>query len=115
MGFETAFTEMFASVISVSTRSAHDNYGQPTFTGSTVTYAARIVQGQGFIRTPSGETIQVSHELWVRSTAAASITLDDRITLPSSVAQDATPQVLRIQRYPDLDGVHHTKVWLGAG
>lgn len=113
MGFETAFLEMFPATISVSTRTAHDNYGQPTFTGSTVTYRARIVQGQGFMRTPSGETVEVSHVLWVRSTAAASITIDDRITLPSSVAQGTRPQVLRVHRYPDTDGVHHTKLWVG--
>ena len=113
MSFESAFLSMFPSTISVSTRSAHNNYGEPTYTGSAVTYAARIVQGQGFVRNPSGETVAVTHELWVRSTAAQSITVDDRITLPSSCAQDTTPQILRIQRIPDADGIHHTKIWLG--
>jgi len=91
MAFETPFLEMFPSSITVSTRSAHNNYGEATFTGSTVSYWARIVQGQGTMRSPTGETVEVTHELWVRSTAAAHITVDDRITLPSSVAQGSVP------------------------
>ena len=113
MGFETAFLDLMPSVIKVSTRSSHNNYGEATFANTTTSYAARIIQCSKFVRDDSGETVAVSHEIWARSTAAATITVDDRITLPSSVAQDVTPQILKVERYPDEDGVHHTKIMCG--
>ena len=113
MGFESAFTDLLASTITVSTRSSHNNYGEAGFSTSAATYAARIVQKAGFIRGPDGEDAQVTHVAWVRSTAAAKIALTDRVTFPSSVALDTTPELMLIERFPDEDGIHHSKLTFG--
>ena len=109
MSFETAFLTMMDSTIKVSTRTAHDNYGKPTFTGSTVSYRARIVERPGFVRGPEMEEIAYRHICWVRSTGSVSITVSDRVTLPDG----STPPVVGIEVYPDDDGRHHRKVLLG--
>ncbi len=113
MGFETAFLEMLPSTLKVSTRSGHDNYGKPTFASSTTSYRCRVVQKAGFVRSPDGETVAVTHVAWVRSTSAVSITVDDRITLPSSFAQGTVPPLIGVESYPDVDGVHNRKLLFG--
>lgn len=113
MSFSTAYLELMPSTIRVSTRSSHNNYGEPTFAATTSLYRARILQADGFIRGADGESVAVTHTIWARSTSASSITIDDRITLPSSVSQGATPKILGVERYPDSDGVHHTKIMMG--
>lgn len=109
MSFETVFLSMMPSTIKVSTRSGHDNYGQPTFAATTTSYRARIVEKREFLRTAEGEVLEQSHLLWVRSTGAVSITTDDRITLPDGT----TPQVLSVEMFPDEDLEHHRRIRLG--
>lgn len=109
MAFESAFLQLMPSTVKVSTRSGHNAYGEPTFAATTTNYRARIVEKRDFIRTGTGETLETSHVLWVRSTGATSITTDDRITLPDGT----TPQILMVEQYPDVDGEHHRKVILG--
>lgn len=113
MSFEEAFLSLMDSTVKVSTRSGHSNYGEPTFSNTTTSYRARIVQKPSFVRDAEGETVSVSHVLWVRSTAAVTITVDDRVTLPTGMAQGVTPRVLAVERYPDDDGIHHTKIMMG--
>ena len=109
MSFSTAFLSMMPSTLRVSTRSAHSNYGAPTFTGSTVKYRARIVQKPGFVRGPEMEEVAYRHVAWVRSTGTVSITASDRVTLPDG----STPPVVAVEMYPDEDGIHNRKVFFG--
>ena len=109
MSFSTALLSMMPSTLRVSTRSAHSNYGAPTFTGSTVKYRARIVQKPGFVRGPEMEEVAYRHVAWVRSTGATSITVSDRVTLPDGT----TPPVVAVEMYPDEDGINNRKVFFG--
>lgn len=104
---------MLPSTLKVSTRSGHDAYGKATFASSTTSYRCRVVQKAGFVRSPDGETVAVTHVAWVRSTGAATITVDDRITLPSSIAQGSVPPLIAVERFGDEQGVHHTKLTFG--
>lgn len=108
MAFESAFLELMGSTIKISTRTGHSNYGAPTFSNTTTSYRARIVDQPSFVRTAENETVEVQTVCWVRSTGGT-ITVDDRITLPGG----ATPQIVGVERYPDEDGHHHVKILLG--
>lgn len=106
MSFESAFLSLMPSTIKVSTRTGHNNYGEPTYASSTASYRARIVQKREFVRTASGETVEATHVIWARSTGATTITVDDRLTMPDGTR----PTILATERYPDTDGIHHTKI-----
>jgi len=109
MAFSTGFLSLMTSTLKVSTRSAHSFYGEPTFTGSTTSYRARIVEKPGYLRTGESEEIAYRHMAWVRSTGATSITASDRVTLPDT----STPPVVGVERFSDEDGPHHVKVYFG--
>lgn len=109
MSFSTAFLQLMPSTVKVSTRSGFNSYGEPTFAATTTNYRARIVEKREFVRTASGETIEQVHLMWVRSTGATSITVDDRITLPDGT----TPQVLSVELFTDEDVEHHRRIRLG--
>jgi head-tail adaptor len=111
VSFDEAFLSFMDSTVTVSTRSGHSNYGEATYSTSSATYRARIVEKPGFIREAAGETIQFSHTLWIRSTGSVSITATDRITLPDGTK----PPIVAVERIPDEDGEHHVKVMLGGG
>lgn len=113
MSFSTDFLELMPSTVKVSTRSAHSNYGEPTFTGSTTSYRARIVEKTGFVRTADGEEVGYSTVLWVRSTGAVSINTSDRITLPSGIGPSSRPPIMAVEVLPDEDGEHHRKIYCG--
>lgn len=110
MSFSTQLLELMPSTVTVSTRSSHNAYGEPSYSTSSVSYRARIVEKPGFIRSGEGEDIAYSHTLWVRSTGAVSITATDRITLPDG----SSPPVVAVERMSDEDGENHCKVMLGA-
>lgn len=97
------------STVSVSTRSSHSFYGEPSYSTVTTDYRARIVEKPGFFRSPEGEDIGYSHTLWVASTGSVSITVTDRITLPDG----SSPPVVAVERLPDEEGEHHVKVLMG--
>lgn len=107
MSFERAeFLALMPSTVSISTRSGHSNYGEPSF-GTATSYRARVVNKAGFVRTPSGESVEVTSVCWVASTGT--IDISDRITLPDGT----TPQIVMVERYPDGDGTHHHRLSLG--
>ena len=109
MGFTTELLTLMDSTIKISTRTAHSNYGEPTFTGSTTSYRARIVHKPGYMRDATDEDVAYQHVLWVRSTGAVSITASDRLTLPDG----STPPILSVERYPDETGPHHVVIHTG--
>ena len=113
MSFSTDFLALMPATIKVSTRTAHSNYGEPTFTGSTTSYSARIVSKLGYVRSVEGEEIAYNTVAWVRSTGTVSITVSDRVTLPTGFAASTRPPLVGVERYPDEDGNHHAKLMFG--
>ena len=107
MSFEAQFLSLMNSTVTLSTRSGHNSYGEPSF-GSGTGYRARIHEKAGFVRTADGETLEITTEVWVNSTKA--FTVDDRIQLPNGT----TPQIVAVNRPFDEDGAqHHIKLFLG--
>lgn len=108
MSFPVALLNMMDATIKVSTRTTHNNYGEPSFASSTATYSARVVEKPGYLRTGDQEAVAYSHTAWVASTGTVSITVSDRLTYNGTVFQ-----VMGVERYPDEDGPHHVKVLFG--
>lgn len=109
MAFDEAFLSFMDSTITVTTRASHNNYGEASYSTSSATYRARIVEKPGFVRSANGEEVGYSHTLWVRSTGSVSITVTDKIALPDGTA----PPIVAVERYPDDEGEHHCKVHMG--
>lgn len=107
MTFDTAFLSMMDSTIRVSTRTTHNNYGEPSYNTSTASYRARIVHKPGMVRSAGGEEVRYSHVVWMNATVA--VEPSDRVTLPGGTVLP----VLAVERYPDEDGAHHVKLMLG--
>lgn len=108
MGFESAFLELMPITISVSTRTSHDNYGQPVYSATVRQFRARYTKQQNFSRDTNGEPVRVSGTLWI-ACSTRDINESDRITLPDGT----TPPIVSVTRQSDDDGVHHHKVSLG--
>lgn len=106
MSFESAFIDLMPSTVTISTRTTHNNYGEPSY-GSGTSYRARIVNKPEFVRGADGEVIEVRTVVWMRSTGT--IDASDRITLPDGT----TPPILAVARFPDDDGTHHHRLSLG--
>lgn len=106
---EAAFLDLLDSTLRVSTRTTHNNYGEPAFAASTATYRARLVERPGLLRDGDDEGAAYSHIAWVASTGGTSITVTDRVTLPGGIVRP----LLRVERYPDESGPHHVVVYFG--
>lgn len=110
MSWESAtFLTMMPSTVQIAGRSAHSNYGEPTY-GSNTSYRARIVDKPRFVRVDDSHTLAIQTEVWLASTGGT-ITVDDRITLPDGT----TPPIAQVRRYGDSQGPHHVKLLLGTG
>lgn len=108
MAFErTIFQSLMPATITVSTRTTHSLHGTPSYSTSSASYRARIIHKPGFVRTGDRETKEFRTILWVASTGTLDVS--DRITLPDG----SRPPVVAVERYPDDDGTHHHKVFLG--
>ncbi len=108
MSFSTQLLSLLSTTITVTTRGASNNYGEPAFTGTATTYAARVVEKPGFVRSAEGEDIGYWHTIWARSTGSVSITATDKVTWNGT-----SPPVVAVERYPDEDGENHVKIHLG--
>ena len=113
MSFDSALLDLMPATVRVSTRASHNNYGEAAFASSTTSYSARIVEKRGFVRSAAGEDQAYHTVAWIRSTGTASITVTDRITLPTGIGPSTRPPVVGVERYTDEDGVHHSKVMFG--
>lgn len=82
-----------------------DVNGAPTYAAATS--ASAIVQyDRRLLPRPDGQTEQARAVIFVFSTSA-SITLQDRITLPGSTE---TPRLLGVDKVDDENGQHHIEV-----
>lgn len=83
---------------------SRDGFGAPTY-GAGTAYAARLVRKQRVVRTPSGDEVVATGELWIAGTPT--VGADDRITLPDAT----TPDILAVETYPDEAGTAFVKVF----
>lgn len=105
---DTAFRPLLNTTVTVTTSVSLDRYGVATYTGTASTYRARVVQKAEKILDIKGNEATSSHIAWIDSTGTIAHT--DRI-----VFNDGTsPPIQRVERYPDENGYHHLKVFLGS-
>lgn len=109
MSFENEFTDLMPDTITVNSYTGADKYGNPTYSTSSNTYSARVVDKQKLVRADNGEEQVAKTTVYVASTG--SIDPNDKITLPDN----STPPVLSVDAFPDEDGTHHIAIYFGGG
>lgn len=113
MSFEsTDFREMMPHTITVKTLASKNSDGSPVYSTSASTYRARVVQTSKQVRDMRGNVVMAAQLAYIASTAALSA--NSRFQLPAGTGGSTTPPVLRVDNFPDDDGVHHHRVWFGA-
>lgn len=106
---EAGFLDLMPHTITVAARgSTRSLYGVPGAAGTATSYRARVVQAPQWVRDSDGTRLLASAVAWVSSTA--SVPADGVWTLPDGT----TPPVLWVARYPDENGLHHTKIVFGT-
>lgn len=113
MTFETAFRALMPHRIVVrrftkasTSGSTQGTYGAPTYTtADATTYTGRVVLKHTKLARPDGSEFGGDHVAWLATTA--SIAQRDKVTFEGS-----TYEILAVGRYPDEDGLHHTKLVL---
>ncbi len=85
---------------------SHDRYGNQTW-GAGTALQARVVYEPREVRNDAGDIVVSSATAWVGSTPG--IRPSDRLVLPDGIERS----ILHVSRYPDEDGPHHEKVYLG--
>lgn len=110
MTFNAAFKLLMPHSVVVKAFSAYSTggYGTPSYSATATTYTARVVRKQALVLQRDGSEIAGDHVAWLATTA--DIGLRDQFTFSG-----ATMQILSVARYPDQDGLHHTKLTLRQG
>lgn len=101
------FWDLMPDTISIYSRVSHNNYGEASYSTAAVSYRARVLDNPRWVRNQFGEIIEETNVLWVGSTA--NIEADVKIVLPDGTS----PPIIRMERYPDQTGRHHTKITFG--
>lgn len=107
MGFDLPLRQFMTQTITVYPRTGHNSYGEATFGSTGVTYQCRIAGTPRWVRNQNAEIVEITDVVWVGSTGT--ITEQDRIEL----ADGSTPPVIRVEKFPDQNGHHHTKITFG--
>lgn len=113
----TAWLDCMPQTVTLEPFSDRDDYGEPVY-GTAATYRARVVYQTEMIvdqRIGSAELETTSNgHVWfgpptlnLSSGVPPTVTAEDRITLPDGTQ----PNIMRVDRFPDEDGNHHTKVY----
>jgi len=113
MSFEDAFLDMMPHTVTVAPVTSRDKFGTRTY-GAAVSYPARVVEEQRRITTLDGVEGMSSHTVWIAphtSSGIPNLGPESLITLPDG----STPPILRVEVYPDEEGDHHWKIYLGSG
>ncbi len=84
-----------------------DGYGTFVFTTSTVEYRCRHVIKQVAVTNLQGEQEVANSILYIKS--ASTFAVSDKL----SIGGVELGPVIRVEQYPDQDGHHHSKVYLG--
>lgn len=93
--------------VTVEAYSSQTANAVPSFS-SGVAYSGRVVNRVKMIRDARGQEKVSNTTIYLNATAA--IGPRDRITLPSGYTPQQ-PVILRVDRIPDEDGLHHTVIY----
>jgi len=109
MPFESAvFLEMMPSTVTVQTLLTNSFYAVATYSTG-VKHRARVVDRPGNVRGVDGQVVQYTSTIWLASTISPLDLPTARVITPGS----SSKPVIKVERYPDNDGAHHYKMYLG--
>ena len=107
MALEVDFKELCPHSITRAPFSSQDKFGKVTF-GAGTAFSARVLTELTKVMDASGQEKMAETTVWIYGNP--SFDVRDKITLPDAT----TPPILRIERFPDMDGAHHEKLYLGG-
>lgn len=102
------WVDLMPDTVQISTGTSMSAYGVPTYSVAASTYPARYVEQAMQTIDLNGQQVGAVGVVWVATTRA--LDHDIKLTLPDG----RTPPIVRIERYPDENGAHHNKIYLGA-
>ncbi len=113
----TEWLDMMPHTVTLEPFSDRDDYGKPIY-GTAATYRARVVYKTEMIidqRIGAAELETTSNgHIWfgppttnLHSGTPPTVTAEDKVTLPDG----STPNIMRVDRFPDEYGDHHVKVY----
>ena len=113
MSFEAGFRELMPHSIIVrrfskasTIGSSQGSYGGPTYVATAATtFQGRLVLRHTKVAKPDGIEFIGDHVAWLATTQV--INQRDKVTF-----EGTTYEILGVGRYPDQDGLHHTKLIL---
>lgn len=100
------FADMFPQTIVHSEFGGRDAYGKRSF-GSPTSYSARVINRNKLVKASDGSEKMSTSQVWIQG--LPTVTPEDQIELPDGT----TPIILAVEEYPDQDGDHHVKVFMG--
>jgi hypothetical protein len=101
------FSDMMIDTVTHEEFANRDAYGVKSY-GSAASYSARVVYKNKLVRNADGNEVLATGMVWFLGTP--NVDTEDRITLPDG----STPKILSVDRFPDGDGLHHTKVYFNG-
>lgn len=107
MSFDRAFRELMPHTVIVSTVATLGVGGGVTYSTSSASYRARVVNTNRQVYNSRGQLVAAAQEAWIASTSILSP--NSKFTLPDG----STPPVLSVDVFPDEDGHHHVRVTFG--
>lgn len=108
-GIDSKFLEMMPDTVIFNAGSAIDKYGKRTYGGTQTSARGRVIFEVRLMKDMEGQDI-VSTGRVILYGPYASLTLGDKITLPSG----ASPVIVSLETKKDTGGNHHTVVHFGA-
>lgn len=108
-GIDSKFYEMMPDTIVFNAGSSIDKYGKRTYAGTTTSARGRVVFESRLMKDDQGQDIVSAGRVYLYG-PYASLTLGDKITLPSG----ATPVILSLETKKDTGGNHHSIVHFGV-
>lgn len=106
MTWEPEFEELMPHTIIVRRSTGRNDYGEVTW-GTASTYQGRWVKQPREILSATGEQTVSDGHVYISGEVPPNISTLDQITLPDGT----TPNILRVDTYPDEDGEHHEVVY----
>lgn len=108
MSLPKDFAEMMLETVVLSSQSAIDKYGKPSW-GTGTSYQCRIINDQRILKDQDGRDIIESGRAIIYGVVAnASVKM--RITLPNG----SQPAVTSVSKIQDEDGDHHSVIGFGS-
>lgn len=102
----TDFADLMPDTVTHAEHAGNDRWGSPSY-GSPVSFSARVVYRPESVRAADGAEVVARGHVWLLGSPA--VDPKDEITLPDAT----TPPILAVERFPDENGAHHTKIFFG--